>query len=303
VEELGGLIFAYVGPEPAPLLPRWDFFVDESLVREIGWAVIPCNWLQCIENGVDGTHVPYLHGRFSDYVLEKLGRADLRRHIGGSDATTGWEPHKFGILKTRVPHGSKKKVGNPLLFPYVDRQVDDSMQIRVPMDDTHTYFIWYYTFGAEGQAELGLQEKLPQDPRRVPVYEVPVPLIDESGTVPWDLLDNNSGQDLVMWHSQGEIADRTREHLGRGDRGVILYRQLLEEQIKIVEAGGDPINTFRDPEANRFIDTSVDNAKGFFGHLSGARVNRTLGARKYSGVYREATRRIEGEKALSGPIY
>ncbi len=69
VEELGGLIFAYLGPEPAPLLPRWDYHVDEDLIREIGFAVIPCNWLQCMENGVDGTHVPYLHGRFSDNVL------------------------------------------------------------------------------------------------------------------------------------------------------------------------------------------------------------------------------------------
>ncbi len=303
VEELGGLIFAYVGPEPAPLLPRWDFLVDPEIVRDIGLAIIPCNWLQCIENGVDGTHVPYLHGRFSDYVLERLGRPDLRRHIGGSDATTGWEPHKFGILKTRIPHGSPKSVGNPLLFPYIDRQVDDSMQIRVPMDDMHTFFVWYYTFGAEGQAELGIKEELPQDPRRVPVYEVPVPDLDEAGNIPWELLDNNSGQDLVMWHSQGEIADRTKEHLGRGDAGVILYRKLLKEQIQIVEEGGEPINTFRDPEANRSIDTSVDNYKGFFGHLSGKKVNRTLGARKYSVIYREAAKRIEGEEALSGPIY
>jgi 5,5'-dehydrodivanillate O-demethylase len=27
VEELGGLIWAYLGPSPAPLLPRWDLLV------------------------------------------------------------------------------------------------------------------------------------------------------------------------------------------------------------------------------------------------------------------------------------
>ncbi len=303
VEELGGLVFAYLGPEPVPLLPRWDFYVDEDLIREIGLAVIPCNWLQCIENGVDGTHVRYLHGRFSDYVLEQLGQPNLRRQIGGSDKT-GWELHKYGILKSRIPHGgSGKKEGNPLLFPYVDRQPDDSLQVRVPMDDTHTLFIWYYTFGAEGRAELGIQEELPQDPRRVPVYEVPMPKVNEAGEMPWELLDNNSGQDLVMWYSQGDIADRTKEHLGKGDAGVILYRQLLGEQIKIVEDGGEPINTFRDPEANQSIDTSVEKSAGFFARLKGSQVNRTLGARKYSPIYREATRRIEGEEALSRPIY
>src|SRR5581483_4934678 len=30
VEELGGVIFAYLGPDPAPLLPRWDVLVRED---------------------------------------------------------------------------------------------------------------------------------------------------------------------------------------------------------------------------------------------------------------------------------
>ncbi len=304
VEELGGLIFAYLGPEPAPLLPRWDFFVDPGLIREIGWAVIPCNWLQCIENGVDGSHVPYLHGRFSNYVLEQLGQPHLRRHLKNYYVKMGWELHPYGVLKTHDPEGkSGQSVGNVLVFPYTDRQADDSLQVRVPMDDTHTFFIWYYTFGADGQAELGIQEKLPQDPRRVPAHEVPVPEVDEAGNISWKLLDNNSGQDLVMWHSQGEIADRTKEHLGRGDLGVILFRKLLDEQIRIVEEGGEPINTFRNPEANRSIDTAVEKPGGFFGRLSDNGVNRTLGARKYSPIYREATRRIEGEEALALPIH
>mgnify|MGYP003333271951 FL=1 len=34
VEELGGLIWAYIGPAPAPLVPRWDLFVwDLSLIH------------------------------------------------------------------------------------------------------------------------------------------------------------------------------------------------------------------------------------------------------------------------------
>jgi len=35
VQELGGVIFAYLGPEPAPLLPRYDVLVrDDGGVRE-----------------------------------------------------------------------------------------------------------------------------------------------------------------------------------------------------------------------------------------------------------------------------
>lgn len=76
VEELCGLIFAYLGPEPRPLLPRWDLLVMDGVVRDIGVAVIPCNWLQIMENALDPIHVEWLHTVFSNYVLERLGRLD-----------------------------------------------------------------------------------------------------------------------------------------------------------------------------------------------------------------------------------
>ncbi|MGH3439712.1 MAG: Rieske 2Fe-2S domain-containing protein, partial [Sciscionella sp.] len=40
-QELGGLVWAYVGPQPAPLLPRFDVYVMDG-VRDIGWADLPC---------------------------------------------------------------------------------------------------------------------------------------------------------------------------------------------------------------------------------------------------------------------
>src|SRR5436309_683546 len=46
VQELGGLIFAYLGPKPMPLLPRWDLFTWDDVAKDVGTAVIPCNWLQ-----------------------------------------------------------------------------------------------------------------------------------------------------------------------------------------------------------------------------------------------------------------
>ena len=49
VQELGGLIWAYLGPAPAPLLPRWDLFVQDGLYRDMLGVVLPCNWLQILE--------------------------------------------------------------------------------------------------------------------------------------------------------------------------------------------------------------------------------------------------------------
>ena len=81
VQDLCGLIFAYLGPEPVPLLPRWDMFVWDNVLRDIGSTIIPCNWLQIMENSLDPVHVEWLHGRFADYVLERLGRAGVEAQI------------------------------------------------------------------------------------------------------------------------------------------------------------------------------------------------------------------------------
>jgi 5,5'-dehydrodivanillate O-demethylase len=77
-----------------------------------------------------------------------------------------------------------------------------------------------------------------------------VPGVDGEGLPVWDIVDNNSGQDNYAWASQGAITPRWTEHLGESDKGLILYRRLLREQMKIVEQGGDPMNTFRDPATN-----------------------------------------------------
>src|SRR5208283_241363 len=44
-QELGGLVWAYIGPLPAPELPRFDVFVMDG-VRDIGWTELPCNFVR-----------------------------------------------------------------------------------------------------------------------------------------------------------------------------------------------------------------------------------------------------------------
>src|SRR5205823_3539493 len=49
---------------------------------------------------------------------------------------------------------------------------------------------------------------------------------------------------------QGRIADRTKEHLGESDRGVILFRKRMLEEAAVVARGGDPKAVVRDPMKN-----------------------------------------------------
>jgi 5,5'-dehydrodivanillate O-demethylase len=94
------------------------------------------------------------------------------------------------------------------------------------------------------------------DQGEIPVY--PVPLRDEQGD--W-LRDYVDGQDIVAWVTQGEVADRSQEHLGRSDLGVIALRKLFAEQIDRVAGGQDPICTYRDPAANVQIDLPMEKEK------------------------------------------
>jgi 5,5'-dehydrodivanillate O-demethylase len=274
VQTLGGLVFAYLGPQPAPLLPHYYPFVEEGRVRSIGWTVVTCNWLQIMENSLDPIHGEYLHGYFSQYVLERLGvikrRGDIygrwplepnpdveywrkgqtgMRHI--SAATSRFD---HGILKHRLLEGETAEgstgwqIGHPILFPNLESGTGGhDFQIRVPIDDTHTYYIYYSaTQPREGESTEQAEED-------IPVYHVPIAGVDGDGQPIWGQLDNNSGQDHFAWTSQGPRMKRNLEKLGQSDVGLILFRRMLNEQMQIVEDGGDPMNTVRDPAKNEII--------------------------------------------------
>jgi len=72
-EELGGLIWAYLGPEPRPLLPRLELLVREDLVRGVTTRMLPCNWVQCNDNSIDPVHFEHLHGYAADWWNRKHG--------------------------------------------------------------------------------------------------------------------------------------------------------------------------------------------------------------------------------------
>jgi 5,5'-dehydrodivanillate O-demethylase len=266
VEELGGLFWAYLGPQPAPLLPRWDLFVVDNAFRQIGTTVLPCNWLQCQENSVDTVHIEWGHGRFGHYAAERKGITDPRTIkrfdlIGRRHTKIDFKRMPYGIQKLRLREGETEdaegwRVGHPLVFPNYVRvgQLGYSeFQIRVPIDDTHTWHLAYQVYFP------GSAIKVPeQDP--VPTFPVPI----------MDLPDFVLGQDLMIWSNQGEIVDRTQEKLGATDKGLVMFRRMLMEQIKIVQQGGDPINTFRDPAKNQFINLELEERESIAHYRNGA---------------------------------
>jgi len=256
VEELGGLIFAYLGPQPAPLLPRWDLYTVENSIRTIAVEEIPANWLQCMENSVDTVHTEWLHGHLMAYVHERRGepisraaQSFMRHH-----EKVAFDPHPFGIVKRRLVTGESEesnewKYGHILVFPDKVRlgsyANSESFQIRVPIDDEHTWHLCYDMFPAPEGVELPKQEV-------IPVFKSPLQYENGEPAVDYVL-----GQDMVAWYGQGPLVDRSEERLAETDRGLVMFRRLLQEQIKIVEAGGEPMNVFRDPAQNQYLETEI----------------------------------------------
>lgn len=270
-QALGGLIWAYLGPLPAPLLPRWDLFVRPTGFRQIVAHKLPCNWLQAMENRGDLGHAVYLHGRLFQYALERAGTLtddpdarynaqmtqqarDLARGV-----TTKYRPifNRFGFTKGRLTSEQPEDhpawtIGiNPILFPYLlaqgpgDTGIRRSYQLGVPIDDTTTWHMQYFCYQFPDEVDVPKQDVVPY---------AEVPLKDENGK---PRLDYVLGQDMIAWYEQGEIVDRTQEHLATSDTLVIAYRKLLREQIELVAAGREPLNIFRDPVENDRLELQI----------------------------------------------
>ena len=131
-------------------------------------------------------------------------------------------------------------VGHPILFPNILAQGNPermSFQFRVPIDDTHTW-------------DCITDAAVPKDGE--PLWGAPVvrddPLAyDETGRV---LATYINRQDEMAWISQGPITDRTTEHLVTSDKGILLYRRVLLDNIERVQRGEDPLGVVRDREKN-----------------------------------------------------
>ncbi len=250
VQELSGLLFIYMGPDPAqaPLLPRWDVLAESDRPKSI--LVMPehhCNWLQIQENTVDTVHTYYLHGHMS--AVEHLPTLAISPFFYRPIEDYGYSVAEYGVDKTLDYGGERPEhvVFPPLIFPNILRITEgpvDSLHFRVPIDDEHTRIIWIGLM-APGSAPATASRDIPYtiefDPPGLQLEDVS--------------LDTFYGQDRVVWESQGAIADRSIETLGASDRGIILFRRMLAEQIDLVESGGEPtVAVVRDPLKNRVLD-------------------------------------------------
>ena len=260
VEEMGGVLWAYMGPQPQPLLPRWDGFVAEGTIRIMGRTILPINWLQIMENSLDPVHTEWLHGHHYEFLKEQEG---VKVAISARHLKIDFKEFEYGMTKHRLLEGHSEdgddwKVGHPIVFPNMlavgngdEKSRYYSFQMRVPVDDTHTMHLWFNAYVPPKGVEVPkhLLEK-------VHTYEGP--FMDAQGEF---IVDNVDGQDMMAWISQGPIADRTLENLGATDKGVVMYRRMLKREMEKVQAGIDPMGLVRDSSRNQCINLPNEKKK------------------------------------------
>jgi len=261
--EAGGVIWAYMGPpETTPALP------------ELEWTRVPqnhvyvhkrfqhCNYLQNVEGEVDSSHVSFLHREFRPEKFEAAiaGQVLLARAKDSAPkflveeteyglaigARRNWDSDHYywRVTQFLLPSFTliPSEAGSPINFT-----------AAVPVDDTNMV-----GFTVTWRPDRPLSEN---DIRTIESWTGAYAEVDPNTFEPIanranDYLidrdkqrsENFTGmrgireEDIAVQEDQfgGPIADRTKEHLGTSDGGVIALRRRLLKAARTLQAGREP---------------------------------------------------------------
>jgi 5,5'-dehydrodivanillate O-demethylase len=252
--EIGGLIFAYLGPQPAPLLPNYHFLAAEGERTCRIQSFNNSNWLQSAENGIDPFHVSFLH-------------ADVWSALSPVPEQAWFEKTDKGIVYKALRAGRKEGEYNyreqPMIMPGVvvngDPNVAEGADGRVaqwpiasarwsvPIDDTHTMNVRVH-YRPKGQSKSRIEQQ------STPAVAIPIePYHEYKHGLPaigYTMVSEVAQEDVTILDSLGTVSDRQNENLSDIDGGVVRLRQMLLDQLAVMESGKDPLGVIRRAEDN-----------------------------------------------------
>ena len=293
VVERSGIVFAYIGVGEPPAFPAFDCFVAPDTHTFAFKGLFECNWLQALEVGIDPAHASYLHRFFEDEDTSGSYGKQFRGASADSNLpitkvlreydrpTISVENTDYGMRLTAVreisqaqSHVRVTNVVFPQAFVIPMSSEMTISQWHVPVDDTHCY--WYAIF----TSFTGPVNKQQMRDQRLELYELPDYVsrknkrnnygysVDEQRTETYTGMGNDINvHDQWAVESQGPIQDRTREHLGTTDKGIIAYRRMLVQSIERTLAGeGEVPMVFGAARAAEFSGPPSIDGIGQTGH-------------------------------------
>jgi phthalate 4,5-dioxygenase len=271
--EWGDMVWAYMGPpERMPELPAMEMALVPPSHRYVSKKWQDCNWVQSMEGSIDTAHFSFAHLTFEKEECEDL---DIGKHLASPMSRMNFDhvrwiaedprpvikvdAHEAGLV---VAGGRIARDDNiywriaQFLMP-VHAYAPSAMpgenmfgQTFVPVTDTSC---WIYTYAWNPERPLTDAERAMYRKGNGVISEVDENYVPVRTKANDYLIDRNlqktssytgikgvSEQDAAVQDSQGPIADRTREHLGPTDLGILRFRKLVMDAARDLEHGKEP---------------------------------------------------------------
>jgi len=240
----GGFIWVYMGAEdPAPPLPNFEWLNVPAEQRYVHKRYQDCNWLQNLEGEVDSSHAPFLHG--------SVGANGMQPYNNNADRQPVFE-----VLETDfgVAIAARREAGaddyywriTPFMLPFYTivpraREANYIWTAAVPIDDLTMFgmtVIWSPDKAIKPMPVVEVDENFRARQTKANDY-----LIDRQlqKTESFTGIRGVRVQDMAVQEDQrGPLSERSREHLGASDLGVIATRRMLLKQLKALQHGQEP---------------------------------------------------------------
>ena len=271
--EQGGMIWAYMGPpERMPKLPALEVALVPASHRYVSKKWQDCNWVQCMEGSIDTAHFSFAHLTFDKSEDEDL---DLAKHLASPMSRMNFDHVRWiaddprPVIKVNAHDAGLVVAGGRIarddniywriaqfLMP-IHAYAPSAMpgenmfgQSFVPVTDTSC---WIYTYAWNPERPITDQERALYRGGNGVISEVDenyIPLRTKANdylidrqlqkTKSYTGIKGVSEQDAAVQDSQGPIADRTREHLGPTDLGILRFRKLVMDAARDLQGGKEP---------------------------------------------------------------
>lgn len=261
--EAGGVIWAYMGPqEIMPELPQLEWTLVPQTHVYAHKRLQHCNYLQNVEGEVDSSHVSFLHREFrsekfnaaiAGQVLLAQAKDTAPKFLVQETeyglaigARRNWDADQYywRVTKFLLPSFTliPSEAGSPINFTAAV-PVDDKNMVGFTVtwlpdrpladDDISTIESWT---GAYAEVDPKTLEPIAS---RANDY-----LLDreKQRTENFTGMRGIREQDIAVQEDQfgGPVTDRTKEHLGTSDAGVITLRRRLLNSVRNFQQGQEP---------------------------------------------------------------
>ena len=253
VREFGGLIFAYLGPDPddPPLLPRYSPLIENGNQRYVeATRHYDYNWFNFIENGADPVHFSVLHRSdpndgtwrswfFNRFDIPYFDAVETTYGVKVISRKPGPTPDTEYVDEKSVALPSIIQIGD-LEFTHFHKPRSalaegthiEHIMFVTPNDDDH---FMLFTADSYTGSDAEFFPKLAAT--RPPPPSAEKRAYDTRKYTPFR--GSVRHEDIMTQGTQGAI-DQRHEQLAASDRGVILLRKNILQAMKIAQKGGLP---------------------------------------------------------------